>query len=277
MRGSCTVVASTGPIGWLCLLLVSALLVSAALMMSGCDKSASGAPAQVKLNVFAASSLTDAFQEAEASFEKAHPHVDVALNFAGSQALRLQIEQGAKADVFASANQKHMAAIVDQKLAKNSEFFAHNELVIITPADASNVESVADLPAAKRLVIGADNVPVGMYTDKFLAKARAKLGDDYAQKVAGHVVSRESNVRLVRSKVALGEADAAVVYRTDAASSKKVRMVAIPEAMNVRADYPIAVMSGSAHPALARAFVDFLRSKQGRAILDKNGFVTDAP
>ncbi len=262
-------VGLTRAIGWM-----SLVLLGSAALLGGCDKSA---PAQVKLNVFAASSLTDAFEQAEASFEKAHPNVDVALNFAGSQALRLQLEQGAKADVFASANQKHMAAIVDQKLAPSSEIFAHNELVIITPADAKAIETVEDLPKAKHIVIGADNVPVGMYTDKFLATARAKLGDDYTAKVRDHIVSRESNVRLVRSKVALGEADAAVVYRTDAVSSKKVRLVPIPNALNVRADYPIAVMSGSTHPELARAFVDFLRSKKGRHILDDNGFVTDTP
>lgn len=247
--------------------------------VAGCKQDTSRSH-KTELAVFAASSLTEAFQALERGFEAAHPDVDVALTFAGSQVLRLQLEQGARADIFASANEAHMQALVDADLVAGSQVFAHNELVIIVPADRASpvhspVQSVADLPEATRLVIGSSHVPVGVYTRQLFANMRARLGDDFVDRVQQRVVSEESNVRLVRAKVELGEADAAIVYRTDATSSERVRLVAIPDELNVRARYLIGPLAASARPENAARFIIYVRSEEGRRILEQHGFVTE--
>lgn len=231
---------------------------------------------KTELAVFAASSLTEAFGDLERGFEASHPDVDVQLTFAGSQVLRLQIEQGAAVDVFASANESHMQALVDHRLVEAPRVFARNELVVIVPTrNPAGIESFSDLTGASRLVIGTDNVPVGIYTRQALERARAELGDTFVTQVLGRVVSEESNVRLVRAKVELGEADAAIVYRTDAASSEQVRVVSIPDPLNVRASYPIGALTRAAHGPDAQAFVAYVLSPQGREVLARHGFVTE--
>lgn len=244
--------------------------------LSGCDNKEASASEKARLEVFAASSLTDAFRDIESSFEAAHPGVDVALNFAGSQVLRLQLEQGAAADVFASANQKHMVAMVEADIVSSSENFAHNELVVIVPKDnPTGLDSIEDLADAERVVIGTDNVPVGIYTRQMFEKVRAKLGDDFVAKVRDDVASEESSVRLVRAKVEMGEADAAIVYRTDATSSERVGIVEIPPDFNVRASYSIGRVASGNQPDMGEEFVEFVGSKKGGEILGRHGFVTD--
>jgi molybdate transport system substrate-binding protein len=201
--------------------------------------------------------------------------VDVKLVFAGSQVLRLQLEQGASADLFASANEQHMAALTAAGVINGSTTFAFNELVLIVPADnPAGIESFADLPRASRLVIGADNVPVGIYARRLLDRARARYGAKFARRVRSRVVSKESNVRLVRAKVELGEADAAIVYRTDAASTDRVRVVAIPPELNVRATYPLGQVATSTAAELAKQFTNYVTSAKGRELLENRGFVT---
>ncbi len=202
---------------------------------TGCD-SARDQPGRVALTVLAASSLTEAFQDLERDFEAAHPNVDVQLTFAGSQVLRLQIQQGAKVDVFASANESHMQALVATGHLAAPRVFAQNELVLIVPpSNPAGIHTFADLGTASRIVIGSSNVPVGIYTRQVFERAASALGDAFVARVRQQVVSEENNVRLVRAKVELGEADAAVVYRTDAAASDRVRVVSIPATFNVRA------------------------------------------
>lgn len=229
--------------------------------------------------VYAASSLTESFEAMGIAFEKEHPDVDVTLNFAGSQALRTQIENGAPADVFASANQNHLDALYDTNLVNKPTLFAHNSLVIVTPTDnPAKIESVADLPRAARLVVGTAEVPVGRYTLEFLARATNKLGDAYRQRVEHDIVSREVNVRLVLTKVSMGEADAGIVYRTDArARGEQVHTVEIPEELNIRAHYPIAVLTNSAHSTTAKQWVDFVGSPAGQKILAEVGFGGPTP
>jgi len=201
--------------------------------------------------------------------------VDVQLTLAGSQVLRLQIEQGASADVFASANESHMQALVDAGDVLRSQTFARNELVVIVPtSNPAGIESFDQLIRGSRIVIGTDNVPVGVYTRQILDNARAQLGEGFVAAVRRRVVSEESNVRLVRAKVEMGEADAAVVYRTDAVSSERVRIVPIPEALDVRAAYPIGVLARSRHATEAAAFIDYVLSPPGRRVLGRHGFVT---
>ncbi len=193
------------------------------------------------------------------------------LTFAGSQVLRLQIEHGAGADVFASADARHMTALVEGGHAAASRVFARNGLVIITPtAPERPFRTFADLPTAERLVVGADTVPVGRYTRRMLDRAAADLGAAFAGAVRARIVSEETNVRLVRAKVELGEADAAIVYRTDAAASDRVRAIPIPPAYDVPAAYHIAPLDG-AGPGAA-LFVEFVGRGAGQALLEARGF-----
>ena len=235
---------------------------------------AGGDTERLRLNVYAASSLTEAFTEIERAFEAAHADVDAALSFAGSQVLRLQIEQGASADLFASANPDHARALRDAGLLRSVRSFAVNELAVIVPPDnPAGIESFGDLAAAERLVIGTASVPVGHYTRAALRRSATALGADFEATVLAHVVSLENNVRLVRAKVELGEADAGIVYRTDAAASTRVRTIPIPAAFNARAEYVIGIVpnGGAAEPA--ERWIAFLLSPEGRAILHAHGFL----
>lgn len=233
---------------------------------------------RVPLTVLAASSLSEVFREVEDTFEAMSPRVDVQLVLSGSQVLRLQIEQGVRADVFASANESHMDALVEGAHVEKSWVIARNELVIIVPrANPAGIERFEQLANARRLVLGTAHVPVGIYARQMLERAGAQLGEGFVQAVKQSVVSEESNVRLVRTKVALGEADAAIVYRTDALSSDAVRAVPIPERFNVRAKYPIGVLKRALHPAEAGELVSFLRSPRGQTLLARHGFVQEVP
>ncbi len=225
------------------------------------------------VQVFAASSLTEAFEDLADAFETAHPGARVQLAFAGSQTLRLQIEQGAPADLFASADPAHAEALARAGLAEPPEVLAHNALVVIVPADnPARITRVEDLAQAERLVIGAEGVPVGRYARRMLAQLGARRGPPLQAAIEARVVSEETNTRLVRAKVELGEADAAIVYATDAAPSRAVRAIPIDDAVNVRADYALSVLPGGAEPALARRFRDFALSDAGQAILARHGF-----
>lgn len=259
--------------GWLAPLAM--LVASSSLaLLGGCTRCGSEPDA---VQVFAASSLTESFEELERAFEAEHPGTDVSLSFAGSQVLRLQIEQGAEADVFVSANPRHMQALVDAGRVEASQIFARNELVVIVPLDnPAELESFSDLPRAERLVLGTEDVPVGSYARAALERAGDDLGSRFEQQVRDAVVSEETNVRLVRAKVELGEADAAIVYRTDAAASERVRAIEIPDAYQVKAEYPIGVVSGARQPELARRWIDFVLSERGQSILARHGFVPTA-
>ncbi|MCL6518133.1 molybdate ABC transporter substrate-binding protein [Alicyclobacillus sp.] len=229
----------------------------------------------VTLTVDAAASLTGAFQQMGRAFEKFHPGITVRFNFAGSQTLVTQMEQGAPVDVFASADEKNMDRLVQAGLADKPAIFAKNQLVIITPGDnPAGVHSYADLPKARRVVLGVPDVPIGAYARRSLQLADGVYGQGFSQRVMAHVVSQETDVKQIVGKVALGEADAAFVYRTDSmgANRDQLQVVEVPDQLNVIATYPIAVIHGAPHPDLAQAFVQFVRSAQGQAILADSGF-----
>ncbi len=257
-----------GPFGWIAILTGLVL---------GCARANDDTPPRT-LTVFAASSLTEVFAELEAEHEAANPGVDVVVSTAGSQALRVQIEHGAPADVFASANAAHMQALVGAGLVRHDVRFAEGELVIVVPRDnPAGITSLEDLPRAERIVLGAPEVPVGAYARTMLEQAGARYGPEFRARVEAHVVSLEPNVRLVLAKVELGEADAAVVYRSDATATRAVTIVAIPADVGVRAQYHAGVLTAAAEPELARAFVEHLRSPFARAALERHGFlVSDA-
>jgi molybdate transport system substrate-binding protein len=228
--------------------------------------------------VFAAASLREAFEGLAPGFEAAHPGVKVRLNLAGSQELRTQIEQGAKADVFASADLKHMAALEKAGLVDAPAVFARNEAVIVVPrGNPAAIRGLADLPKIRRLVVGAPEVPIGGYTVKILDAAARTLGADFRKKVEASIVSRELNVKQVLAKVALGEADAGIVYRSDAQAAKdKVEAITIPANLNVVAEYPIAALKAAPDAKLARAWVALVLSADGQKRLAAAGFVTPA-
>ena len=200
--------------------------------------------------------------------------VDVKMNFAGSQSLRTQIVNGAQPHVFASANAQHISALREQKLVDEPIDFAHNELVIVVPpANPAGIESLSDLPKAERIVLAGENVPAGAYSEKVLANASSAYGADFADRVTRHVVSRENHVRQTLQKVVLGEADAAIVYATDAVSSgDKVKAIAIPSEHNVTAAYPIVTVTGAPRAHLGKLFVEHVRSEAGKARLSEFGF-----
>ena len=260
------------------------ILLSALLMACGesseRETSADGGPAG-KITVFAAASLTEAFEEIAAAFEEAYPGADVVFNFAGTPTLRTQLEQGARADVFVSANRAQMdlarqSAVVEA----TATVFARNALVIVTPDEnPGGIQSPLDLGRdGLKLVLANEDVPVGAYTRQALEamSADASFGADFNDAVLANVVSLESNVKQVVAKVELGEADAGIVYGTDVtpALADKLNTVEIPDAFNVIAEYPAALVKERRNDPLARAFVDFLLSDTTQAILAKYAFLS---
>lgn len=230
------------------------------------------------LTVFAAASLTESFTAIKSAFEKAHPGATVTYSFAGSQALVTQLTQGAQADVFASADQPTMDnAIKGGVIAGTPQVFAKNRLVIIVPKDnRAGITTPKDLakPGVKFDTAQA-NVPVGAYTQTALDNF-AKLPDygaDFKANVNKNIVSQEDNVKAIVQKVQLGEADAGIVYATDAQAAKdQLTLIAIPDAQNVIATYPIALVKNAKQAALGQQFVDYLLSADGQAIMQKYGF-----
>jgi molybdate transport system substrate-binding protein len=214
-----------------------------------------------RLTVFAAASLTDALPKLAARDR---------YSFGGSDALATQIEHGAPADVFASANTSLPARLHARGLVERPVAFTRNALVVVVPAsNPAQIESVRDLARRGVTVVVANaSVPVGGYTRKVLAR----LG--LVKRVDGNVVSREADVRSVLAKVSLGQADAGFVYATDARTvAKKVHVIRIPAAAQPDVTYAAAVVSRSPHRRAARAFVARLRSAAGQALLARYGFL----
>jgi molybdate transport system substrate-binding protein len=233
------------------------------------------------LTVFAASSLTDVFGEIETAFEADHPGVDVVFSFGGSSTLATQLSEGAPADVFASANTKQMTVAQEAgRIAGPVRTFAKNRLVVIVPADnPAQIQSLHDLAnSGILLVVAAPGVPVRDYTDTMLERlaAVAGYGAEYQQAVLANIVSEEENVRQVTAKVALGEADAGIVYLSDVTPdiAGDVLTIPIPDAYNTIATYPIALTDDTAVPELAQAFVDYVLSDAGQATLVRWGFIS---
>jgi molybdate transport system substrate-binding protein len=233
-----------------------------------------------ELVVLAAASLSDAFAEIGQEFQGAHPGVTVTFDFAASQQLAQQLGEGAPADVFASANQRQMQVAIDGgRIAAGSQrVFARNRLLIVFPADnPARIVGVQDLAKpGLRLVLVASEAPAGQYTLEFLDNASADpaFGASFRDEVLANVVSYEENVRAVLTKVLLGEADAGIVYSSDAAGQDAAQLgrLDIPDSLNVIAEYPIAPVTDIMNPGLAAAFVDFVLSPRGQAILTDHGF-----
>jgi len=246
--------------------LSKAALVSLALLAGGW---ATPSP----LIVFAASSLTEAFEGLAALFVSQHPGVEVLLSFAGSSTLSLQLRLGSPVDVFASADVAQMRRAEDAGLlAGDATLFATNRPVVIAPR-GSGVSRFEDLAArGVALVLAGPEVPAGRYAREAIASFDAAEGGGFASAVLANVVSEEPNVRLVAVKVELGEADAGIVYATDAAAFPGLVVVDLPGAHDPLAVYPIAVTADASAPELARSFVALVLSPAGQAILAAHGF-----
>ena len=254
------------------------MLVTCALSLAavGCGPTAGTQKEPVTLTIFAASSLTDAFTEMGKAFELANPGVTVTFNFAGSQTLRTQIEEGAGADVFASANTKEMDTLVAGGMvaAGSARVFLKNKLVVILPAaNPAAVQQLKDLsePGLK-LVLAAEEVPVGNYARQSLEMMNSSFGAAFSRSVLDNVVSNEDNVKQVVAKVQLGEADAGIVYTSDAVAAPDLRRIEIPAELNIIATYPIARLGGAAHVQAADVFIAYVLSSEGQATLKKWGF-----
>jgi len=216
--------------------------------------------------VSAAASLADAFAELGADFEVSHPGVEVHLNLGSSASLRQQVLEGAPADVFASADTANMARLVDAgETAGDPVIFARNGMEIaIPPGNPAGITGLDDF-ANDGLLIGlcAEQVPCGAYAREVLRNAG----------VTPSVDSNEPDVRALLTKIEAGELDGGITYLTDVLSSGGgVEGLAIPEDVNVRADYPISTLAGAPNPEVAARFVAFVLSGQGQAILDGYGF-----
>ncbi len=233
------------------------------------SSAAESAPVEdITLNVFAAASLTETFGALEKTFEAAHPNVDVVLNLAGSQDLVAQMAANGGADVLATANESTMDSAKEQGLVEELAVFVKNTLTLITPP--GNPAGVTGLDSSldnAKLVICAPEVPCGKLTKKLTAALGVEL----------HPVSEEQAVTDVRGKVASGEADAGIVYKTDAlAEGEKVETVDIQGAEQAVNTYPIAVAAGTSHADSAKAWVDLVLSAEGQKVLEAAGFTPAA-
>jgi molybdate transport system substrate-binding protein len=255
-----------------------ALVVAAALLVAGCGSSTDngstpasntgtpGAGVTGKINVFAAASLTGTFGQIGKDFETANPGTTVTFNFAGSSALATQINQGAPADVFASAAPANMKTVTDKGNADGDPTtFVKNQLVIAVPkGNPKGIKGLADLtrPGVK-VALCAAQVPCGAAANKALTAANVKLTP----------VTLEQDVKSALSKVTLGSVDAALVYRTDArADAKDVDGIEFPESAGAINEYPIVVLKNTQNKPAAQAFVAYVLSDKGKAVLSEAGF-----
>jgi molybdate transport system substrate-binding protein len=237
------------------------LLIAVAALLAACGSSGS-----VTISVFAAASLTASFNALGSSFQTANPGVTLKFNFAGTPTLVTQIEQGARADVFASADTPNMDKLTaDGYTTGTARVFAHNQLeIVVAPRNPKGITGLADLARSGVIYITeAPTVPAGKYALQALATAGVKVTPK----------SQEASVTAVISKIELGEADAGIVYTTDVtAAGGKVQGVPIPDADNVIATYPLVAVKGTANSAVANAFIAYVLSAKGQSTLATFGF-----
>jgi molybdate transport system substrate-binding protein len=229
------------------------------------------------LTVLAASSLTDAFGELGKIFEERNEGVEVKQSFGASSDLLAQIQQGAPADVFASAAEEEMdTAVKDGLVAGKPQIFVKNREVIMVPKDnPANIESLQDLTKPDiKLVLAQKDVPAADYAVEILGKANAEYGEDFEKDVLSNVVSREADVRASVNRVVVGDADATFGYASDYTPDIKdrVKVVPIPPNLNIIATYPIASLKDAKDLDLAKKWVDLVTSKEGQRVLEKWNF-----
>ncbi|HLO34540.1 MAG TPA: molybdate ABC transporter substrate-binding protein, partial [Candidatus Deferrimicrobium sp.] len=245
---------------------VAAVSVALLFALSACSSSAAApattpSAAQADLTILGAASLKGALDKVVAAYEAANPGTTLTVSTDSSAALETQIEQGAPADVFLSADTANPEKVVAKGLANGAPVdFAGNELTLVVPtANPAGIRSPADLarPGVK-IVAAGDAVPITTYATRLVANLAKEPGypTDFAAAYAANIASKEDNVKAIVAKVELGEGDAGIVYVTDAKASAKVATVAVPDGANVPATYAGVVIKASSNPVAARAFLD---------------------
>ena len=232
------------------------------------------------LTIFAAASLSEAFTEIAEEYKALNPGSEVAINFAGSQQLAQQLSHGASADIFASADYQQVENVINfGRVADGTELpFIQNQLAVVLPEDnPGGILEFKDLEMPGIQLILADAaVPAGRYSQEMLDRASAdvEFGDQFKGNVLENVVSYEENVRAVLTKIILGEADAGIVYLSDfiGASEENIKMVTIPDEVNVTASYLIAPLMDSGNKDHGMNFIQLVLSPNGQEILTKHGF-----
>ena len=220
------------------------------------------------LSIFAASSLTEVFTDLATEFEAVHLGVTVDLQFAGSSILAAQIDQGAPADLFASADRETLLRVRPENAVTE---FAQTRLIVAV-FEQSELETLGDLAVKDYLLVLAhDAVPIGRYAREALTKLEEVYGKDYADSVLSRLVSLETNVRQAAAKVELGEVDATFIYEADKDTLQNVRYITLPDAYNVAATYAIAALE-TPKADLAQRFIDYVLSDEGQTILKGYGF-----
>ena len=229
------------------------------------------------MTVLAASSLTDAFGELANTFEDQNPGVEVRQSFESSSTLLTQIQQGAPADVFASASEEEMDTAANDGLTEGRpEVFVKNREVVMVPKDnPAGIESFRDVAKPGiRLVLAEEGVPAADYALEILGKADGEYGSGFEEDVLSNVVSRESDVRASVNRVVVGDADATFGYASDFTPDirDRVEVVPIPPGLNIIATYPVAALKDAEDPDLARKWVDLVTGEEGQRVLDEWGF-----
>jgi molybdate transport system substrate-binding protein len=245
--------------------------------VSGGEGGGGGRPQGGTLTVLAASSLIDAFGELANRFEEQNPGVKVRQSFESSSTLLAQIQQGAPADVFASAAQEEMdTALQDGLVAGEPEVFVENREVVMVPKDnPANIRRFRDVAKPDvKLVLAGKDVPAADYALQILGKANKAYGVDFEKDVLSNVVSRESDVRASVNRVVVGDADATFGYASDYTPDirDRVKVVPIPPDLNILATYPIATLDDAKSPELARKWVELVTSEEGQRVLRKWNF-----
>ena len=254
-----------------------ALISLVVLVVAGCSSgSVRAAPAE--LTVFGAASLKGALAKVKTAFESTHPGTTLTISTDSSAALGTQIEQGAPADVFLSADSSNPRKLVDGGFADGAPVpFAGNKLTVIVPsANPAGIKTPADLAwAGVKVIAAGETVPITRYATQLVANLarEADYPPDFAAAYAGNVVSREDNVKAVVAKIELGEGDAGIVYVTDAKASTRVGSVPVPDSADVPATYTGVVVKASKDPVAARSFLTWLSGPDGGAILREFGFL----
>ncbi|MEJ7748662.1 MAG: molybdate ABC transporter substrate-binding protein [Candidatus Limnocylindrales bacterium] len=283
---------------------LAALLTAAVLLVTACTSGASSAssPSQpasvvpsastataassapptsaglVELTVYAAASLKGALEKAKAAYEATNPGTTLTISADSSSALETQIEQGAPADVFLSADPSNPKKLVDGGFASGAAVtFAGNELVVIVSSDnPAEVATPADLAKAGLKVIAAgDEVPITKYATQLVDNLAGESGypADFAARYTANIASKEDNVKAVVAKIELGEGDAGIVYVTDARASTKVETIDVPDSANVPATHAGVVVKASPNQGAAQAFLGWFAGSDGQAILASFGFL----
>lgn len=264
-------------------LLLTVILVTACSPIPAVQAPSAPSPApavpttNITLKVFAPASMTDAVKELAAAYEAANPGVKLAIEIGHSPTQRLQLTQGATGDIFMTASQKDMDdAIADKSVAAGTaKVFATNQLVVVLPPqNPAKIEKLEDLAnSGVRLLVAVVDTPIGKVTQTSLDKMDKKFGSGFKDKVTANIASNEAGVKPIVSKLQLSEADAGIVFVTDAVAAPALKTVSIPPELNVINQLNVAPLAAALNPEHAAAFTAFVTSADGQAILKKWGFM----